>query len=54
MALDAGLISVSVIIPFLLLFFNVLVMAHYIDVRFAAVRQFWPSFSPPLRPPPCP
>jgi len=33
MAVDAALISVSVIIPFLLLFFNFLVMAYFIDVR---------------------
>ena len=33
---DPGLISVSVIAPFLLIFFNVLVMAHYIDPEAAA------------------
>ncbi len=33
---DPVLISVSVIIPFLLIFFNLLVMAHYIDPQAAA------------------
>ena len=34
--LDVGLIVVAVIIPFVLVFFNLVVMAHYIDPEAAA------------------
>jgi hypothetical protein len=34
--LDGGLIVVAVIIPFVLIFFNLVVMAHYIDPEAAA------------------